>query len=189
MRSSGSSSGSPHVDYRSKLTQAWLDECGPTGRCVASRLSKVLTAAGWNVSTYSAGSGVVHLKGATTSDVMYMLKALGHSDRDVAKALYPLPNTLPSTGLTVSLDDIMPYFLRKMQGMKAVPNTLLARSVLGGAWGRRPCGGGEGGRGCIFLSSLLFSLSLLFCVFCVVFFFAWGIPFLLFFFTTPPTLI
>ena len=100
---------------RESLRSAFID-LQENGRVPQSKIRELLSAAGYRSHTLSHGT----LKGATDNDVIFLLRSLGHTDRAVADGK-----------LSVSLQDVTPFFLSCTVGHKAPPNPLLVRAVIG----------------------------------------------------------
>lgn len=93
-----------------------------TGRVPAAKLAAVLTAAGWDLSSFATGQGQILVQGALANDVNMCLRAIGYSDRTIADGR-----------VAVTLAQIMPWFQNRMSGVIGIKNAMLRRAkVLGG---------------------------------------------------------
>ena len=123
------------------LRDAWAMRADPaTGRIPVAKLADVLTAAGWDLSSFATGQGQILVRGASPNDALLCLRSIGHSDRSIA-----------SGTLTVSLFEVSPWFQARMGGIIGVKNPTLLRCTVGGeGWGQ----GVRGGRSSLFACSL-----------------------------------
>jgi hypothetical protein len=104
---------------KASLSSAFSAYADAADRVPQSKLRALFSAAGWR-SSYSSSKGTVSLPGATENDVVCLLRTLGHSDRSIGNGK-----------LSCTLADIQPFFLAQCAGKPALPNSLLARSVIG----------------------------------------------------------
>ena len=105
---------------RATLQAAFSELADGQGRIAQKDIKRLLTRAGWSHSSYSAMRSLIPLPGATDNDVIYLLRSLGHTDRDIGDGR-----------LHVTLVDVAPFFLKQCAGQRAPPNTLLVRAVIG----------------------------------------------------------
>ncbi len=114
---------------RQRLRSAFLARAEAGSQLLHSRdLPAVLTAAGWNLTSFATGQGTVRVKGATQHDALACLAAAGFADRAVASA----------EGVQVALQQVEPWFLRNMAGSKGIENPMLVRAVVAGEHGPAP---------------------------------------------------